>query len=251
MRVTPLEAARELALPVNYQGGRWMADPAVFQGVVPAGLDGRAFYFAGRAGVMGEVNGEVAAAALVFFPPEVVAAKWAEGRRFLTPAEAVAAFSSCCWARGRRTLAEAADPGRTITLIERVIDGADAAGLALFAGWRAAPRPPDEPARLAHVLHVLRELRGGLHGVAVVASGLRPVEATINGFGAFPAVARPDTSGWPEPLPEPTPELQARRRAAEELTDRLMASAYAVLDDAERAELVQRVIALRPPRKSG
>lgn len=249
--MTPLEAAHALALPVNYLGGRWMADSSVFEGVVPDGLDRQTFYFIGRAGALGDVSGAVAASALIFFPPQIVAGMWDAGRAVLTPAEALAALSTCCWTRGRRSFTEAREPEATIGLLERVIDSADAAALPLFAGWRAAPRPADAPARLAHLLHVLRELRGGLHGVAVLASGLRPIEATVNGFGALPGVANPETMGWPAPLPEATPALQARRLEAEELTHQLMAGVYAILEDQERADLVERVLALRPPRKTG
>lgn len=44
--------------------------------------------------------------------------------------------------------------------------------------------------------------------------------------------------GWSEPLPEATDELRSRRARAEELTDELVAPAYAVLDHAAGEELM-------------
>jgi hypothetical protein len=79
---------------------------------------------------------------------------------------------------------------------------------------------------------VLRELRGSAHLLAVVASGVAPEVAH--------AIKRPGdvaTFGW-NPAPEVTDADRANLRAAEALTDRLLISAYASLDDAAKAALL-------------
>jgi hypothetical protein len=45
--------------------------------------------------------------------------------------------------------------------------------------------------------------------------------------------------GWKPPFPEPTDTARTLRVRVEELTDDLVAPAYEVLDEAERAELVR------------
>jgi hypothetical protein len=166
----------------------------------------------------------------------------------MDPPAALAAFSESCWRWGRRRLADAPELPRTCELLARVIGAADAAALPLFAGWRQAPRPDDPPALSAHLLHVLREFRGGVHGIAVRASGLSPVEAATASATDF---YKPQDVGWTDPLPEVTPDIRARRKEAEELTDRMAAPAFAELGDEERAELVALVGAVAKSAKSG
>jgi hypothetical protein len=99
---------------------------------------------------------------------------------------------------------------------------------------------PSEPKALAlHRLNVLRELRGGLHGGAVLAAGLDPVEAV--------AVKTPFMAalfGWGEPS-EPSPQSAAAWEQAESATVRAMAKGYGALDEAERGEFVSLAEAVR------
>lgn len=246
--LTPQEAAQALAGPVGFLGGWFMASRSTYKRGGELGFNGMAFYYAGRGAALGDANAEVVASAMTFFPAALVETMWREGRKVLDPPAALAAFCECCWSWGRRRLAEAPELDLTTALLARVIDGADAAALPLFAGWREAPRPADLAALAAHLLHVLREFRGGAHGLAVLASGLRPVEAAAASATDF---YTPQSVGWSEPLPEVTSEIRARRAAAEELTDRIVAPAFAVLTPGERAELVTRVKALAVSAKSG
>ncbi|MGH3327270.1 MAG: helix-turn-helix domain-containing protein, partial [Streptomycetales bacterium] len=96
--------------------------------------------------------------------------------------------------------------------------------------------PGDAAARAAHHAFVLREHRGGLHVLAVLASGLTPLEATLAGPGG-PEEAT--AHRWPEPYPAVGVELRDRHARAERLTDRLAAPAYEVLGEAEGHELVR------------
>ena len=81
-------------------------------------------------------------------------------------------------------------------------------------------------------MNVLRELRGAVHGAAVRAAGIEPLEAVLV---RTPFMA--GLFGWPEPYPD----VASRRDAwqeAERATNRVVASAFHTLDPAERAEFV-------------
>ncbi|GGK72087.1 hypothetical protein Ppa06_30320 [Planomonospora parontospora subsp. parontospora] len=206
-----------------------------------AGLAGRAMYFRGRCGVLGEVDADVVRSAVAFFPAGHVRANWEAGRS-LPVDKAVELYAEACHAWGRRRLGSFDGAARLAELLERVAAEAEVAGAPLFAGWRAVPLPDDAPARATQLMHVLRELRGGLHAVAVLAEGLTPLQAMLlesheSPLGDMPGEAMARFFEWPEPYPVPGPELAGARARAEELTDRLMAPAFAVLDEAESAEL--------------
>jgi hypothetical protein len=111
---------------------------------------------------------------------------------------------------------------------------ADAAGMPLFAAWRAMPIPEDSlGARAAVLLHLLREHRGGAHILAVRASALTPLEAIVSGpDGEAGATA----FGWQPPYP-PFAPLMRKRTWAEALTDRIAGEAYRTLEPGERREL--------------
>jgi hypothetical protein len=246
--LNPLEAASALAGPVGFLGGWFMASRSTYAYGSELGFDGMAFYYLGRGGALGDARPEVVASAMTFFPAPLVETMWQAGKAVMTPEDALAEFSECCWRWGRKRFATVTGLERTCELLGRVADGADAACLPLFAGWRSAPRPADPPALASHLLHVLREHRGGVHGLAVLASGLTPVEAAAASATEF---YKPQSVGWTDPLPLVTDELLARRKAAEELTDRMVAPVLATLESAELAELVERVEALAVAAKSG
>ena len=141
---------------------------------------------------------------------------------------------------GRRKLGGFERAGRLAELLAPVAAAADPAGAALFAGWRALPLAGDDPARAMQLIQVLRELRGGLHLLAVRAVGLTPQQAVL--IGGSPRNSGVDQArefGWPEPYQEITPELRQRWDSAEALTDELIAPAFAVLDDGQGAELAE------------
>lgn len=246
--LNPLEAATALASPVGFLGGWFMASRSTYTYGSQLGFEGMAFYYLGRGGALGDAKPQVVASAMTFFPAPLVESMWQAGKTVMTPEVALAHFSECCWRWGRKRYASASGLERTTELLARVADAADGAALPLFAGWRAAARPSDPPALTSHLLQVLREHRGGIHGLAVLASGLTPVEAAAASATEF---YKPQSVGWTDPLPEVTDELLARRAAAEDLTNRMVAPALAVLEPAERSELVECVQALIVVAKSG
>ena len=89
------------------------------------------------------------------------------------------------------------------------------------------------------LVNALRELRGALHGGAVLAAGLTGQEAL-----AFRAPHMAGIFGWdPEALPEAA-SVKERWKIAEAGTDAAFGLALATLDDAERAEFVELVNAV-------
>jgi hypothetical protein len=229
------DAARSTAEAVVGLPSLFMLDGATYAHGTGLGFEGVDFYFAGRGGLLGDVAGEVVAAALVFFNPATVVAAWDRSRPVMPRRQAVAAFAGCLptWAAGH--LAEGVDYGRLAALAGRVVGGASPAAAPLFAGWRALPEPGEPKALALHRLNALRELRGALHEAAVIAAGLEPLEAVL--------IRTPQMAGlfgWPEPHPE----VAARRplwEQAEAATNRLLGRVYGVLDDGELPEFVDLV----------
>ncbi|QXJ21870.1 hypothetical protein AGRA3207_002775 [Actinomadura graeca] len=232
------EIATETAVPIARLGGSFMLSREAKAFSDGTGLQGWAPYFRGRFGVLGDVDADVVAAAAGFFPAGTARRAWDAGAG-LPAADAAARYAAAAHDFGRRKLAAFTEPARLADLLQIVADGADVTGAPLFAGWRAMGVPEDDRARVLHLAHVIRELRGGLHVVAVLASGLTPLEAVLSGTSPFLPHGEPNAEwfGWPRPYPEITDDTRRRRAAAERLTDELMAPAFARLRDTEAAEL--------------
>ena len=114
---------------------------------------------------------------------------------------------------------------RLVELTERVVAAVDAAGLPLFAAWRAMPVPDDAPGARGggRCCTCCTSTGCGVHVVAVRASGLTPLEAIIAGpDGETGAVA----FGWQPPYP-PAGPLVRRLMWAEAVADSLAGQAYA------------------------
>jgi hypothetical protein len=233
--LTAAETVRAADAIVHDIGSKWMLDPAVSERGKELGFGNPfAFYFAGRGGVLGDVDGSVVWAALGFFEPGVVRAMWDEGVAVAGAREAARRYAKAFTAWGEEHVPD--DP-RLCELAERVADAADGAGLPLFCGWRAEPLPESGPGRLVQVFQVLRELRGGLHLVATTAVGLSPLEAVLTHEGEGKA----QFCGWQGGFPD-CAHLKPQRAEAEEITDRLAAKVYErALSPSERAEFAALV----------
>lgn len=236
------EIAAALANPIGRLGGAFMISREAKAYGTEAGLTGWAPYFRGRCGVLGEVDADVVVSAAGFFPATTVRAAWEAGAG-LPAAAAADRYATVAHDFGRRKLADFPEPARLADLLQLVVERADTVGAPLFAGWRAMPLPGDDRARVIQLAHVVRELRGGLHIVAILASGLSPLEAVVSGASALlpDGAANAEYFGWPRPYPEVTEEVRRRRVDAERLTDELMAPAFAALGKAEADELVALV----------
>jgi hypothetical protein len=199
-----------------------------------------AFYFAGRGGVLGDGDAEVAYAAFGWFAPSLIRRMWQAGTGVHGAREAAVRYFSACADWGRDHLSGVEGVERFGELAAQVVDAADTSGRPLFAGWKVEPRVGDGPGRAMQLVHVMREWRGSNHLVATTSCRLSPMEAILCQDGKGQA----KFFGWREPFPETTEDLKRRRQEAEELTDRLCAPAFEVLSGAERAEFIQLVRAL-------
>lgn len=237
---TLMDSVRSLTEPVGEIGGMWLLDRGVLDAGRAAGYpNGYAYYITGRGGVLGDVDADVVTSAFAFFDPGLVRTMWDKGAAVEGPRAAGRRYGAACAEFGRTLVAGFAGAARMAELAGRVADGVDAAGLALFAGWRAEPRPDDADGRAFFPLHVLRELRGSVHIVAVLSGGLAPRDAVLAHGGEKEA----KLFGWPEPYPSVQPGARA---AAEALTDTLLAAHYAAsLSAEEAAELALLVNDLR------
>ncbi|MFM8267058.1 MAG: SCO6745 family protein [Ilumatobacteraceae bacterium] len=225
-----------LTAPVGTIGGMWMLHPEVLGPCREFGYpNGYAYYVAGRGGVLGDVEADVVSAAFGFFAPSLVAKMWTAGIAAEGARAAARRYGTACAEFGQSRLADFDGADRLAALADRVASDVDAAGLSLFAGWRAEPRPTDAGALAFFCIHLLRELRGSAHLVAVLASGLSPRDAVLASGGT----AHAELFGWRGPFPDVDP---GRRAAAEELTDQYVERLYrSVLADDEIAELVHLV----------
>ena len=203
------------------------------------------FWIVGRAGVLGDGPAEVAIGGLGFLGPDAVRASWNALPAGLSHLAVAQAYADCCTDWGRSELArfDQADMARLDELGRRVIDAASPALGSVFAGWKAIAQPSDSAAaRVALTIHVLRELRGGAHIVAVLASGITPLDAVL----ASPAAAPRTGPEWAEhlqwkgPFRDPA-EVRDARLAAERLTSELLVPAFGALTEAEQTEFADLV----------
>jgi hypothetical protein len=179
--------------------------------------------------------------ALGYFAPSMVTALWESAKAIVPPRDAARAYLECCQAFGRRHLSQIANLGEFCLAAEQVRAAASPIGLPMFAGAAAEPLAADPPARAMQLVTVLREFRGGAHLLAIVACGLDPKVAHY--------ASRPDVFfnfGYDQDdVPDVGEDDLAQLLAADELTERLMRSAFGVLDaDGENA-LIEGLRAMR------
>jgi hypothetical protein len=232
--VTPEQAAHETRHGiVLFTAGFMMGGDAFTRGT-ELGFEGFDFYVAGRGGVLGDVPADVVVAAFVFFAPDTVRAAWERSAAVMPRRRAAEEWAETAHQWARANLDDAIDWARVADLAGRIERHAGVAGAPLFAGWRTLPEPDasDTKAIAVHRLNALRELRGGLHGAAVLTVGLTPFEAC--------SVLSPQmvsVMGWPEDALDAEP-LRDRWQLAEARTDRMLGKHFAVLDEVERKEFV-------------
>lgn len=230
--MTPEQAAHDLRDAVVRIPGGFMTAASTYERGGELGFVGADFYIAGRAGVLGDVSADIVVAALVFFAPETVHVSWARSAAVMPRHLAAAQWLAIGHAWAQEHLPDDVDWDAVGALLAPVVRAAPAAGAPLFAALRTFDEPKESKALALHRLNALRELRGALHGAAVLTVGLAPVEAVV--------VRTPkmlQAFGWSEPYPDVEP-LRARWDLAEARTDRMLGRHFAVLDDGERTELV-------------
>ncbi|MEU0935636.1 hypothetical protein [Embleya sp. NPDC005971] len=228
---TARETTRAVKKTVQAAGAFFFAPHTLERGA-ELGLDGVTLYVAGRGGVLGDVDDDAVVRAFHHFTAEALLALWEAGRKLAPPARVGELYADCAREWGRTHLADLPEVERLAEITTSIVRANDLAGLApLYSAWRDVPLADDAPARLAQNLQTLREHRGGLHIVALAAHRLTALEAQVAEGSPYL-----EFYGHRKPFPEVTAESAERYRAAEELTDELVAAGYAVLSEAEAAD---------------
>jgi hypothetical protein len=225
-----LDLVRTVCPKIRDNGWLYFFSPVSDRRASDLGLDIFTFYFVGRGGPLGDVEWPVVHAAFGYFNPAVIKDSWERGREKMAPRDAGRAFIECGAEFGREKLSAVEGLDEFCAAADAVNEAARgrAESLPLYAAWSAEQLADDPPARAMQLVSTLREFRGSAHLLAVVASGLRPIEAHFifrpEMFGIF---------GWADSdKPEVGDEHRQRLDAAGDLTDRLVAPAYGVLDEA-------------------
>jgi len=181
-----------------------------------------AFYFAGRGGMLGDVGADVVTSAFGWFAPSAVQAMYSEGIGVAGATGAAARMAEAHGKWGEKHYSGIEGLEEIVTVTEELVDGLEGSAIPLFVGWRDATRSALSSGRAAQLMQILREWRGGIHLVATTAVGLSPLEAILTNEG--PGQAK--FFGWSEPFPD-FASIKERHDEAEEMTDRLCASALA------------------------
>jgi Helix-turn-helix family len=215
-----LATVRATSEPIHDIGTAIYLSPDVFGWAAEWGWTNPfAFYFAGRGGMLGEVNADVVTSALGWFEPNAAKTMYEEGTAVAGASAAAARMAEAHSKWGRTHFADVPDLDGIVALTEEVVDGLEGSGIPLFVGWRDAERCESAAGRAAQLMQILREWRGGLHLISTTAAGLSPLEAILTNEG--PGQAK--FFGWSEPFPD-CAAIKAKHDEAEEMTDELCGS---------------------------
>lgn len=231
-----VEAATRSAKAIVELGGGFMTAGPTYARGGELGFSGIDFYVLGRGGVLGDVDADVIAAGFIFWNPTQVRAQWETGRGVMAPDAAAREWAACCATWGEANVPDTDGADRLADLLTTVVNEASPANAALFAGWRALPVPTTAKARIAHQTNALRELRGALHGGALLAAGVSPADAVV-----YRSAMMAPLFGWDAESVTVDADLKARWHAAEAATDVAMGAVLSAVGDADRAELVERL----------
>ena len=158
----------------NYERLGFSASPGDANGV--ALPDGPA-YFTSRGSVMGQVAGEVVAAAFAVFNPAIVVPLVDVGWSMTDAATICAARRDGATAQLVRILGEEPDGlDRVIALLEQATEGLRPEGRPLFAGLVSNGRPGNPMGDAWHLADQLREYRGDSHTASWIVAGIDATE---------------------------------------------------------------------------
>ncbi|OBG45558.1 hypothetical protein A5672_08750 [Mycobacterium alsense] len=211
MTLTP---ARALALAIEPLAGQVYFAPECHDGYAALGFgpspgksgevampDGPA-YFCSRGSVMGQVSGEVVAAAFAVFNPAVVVPAVAHGWTLTDAATICAARTDGAVRQLRRILGVDPDGlGRAVELLRRATEDLPSAGKPLFAGLVAQGLPGDALADAWRLADELREYRGDVHVNVWTTAGFDAVEIGLltELYWGMPLRSYIRTRAWTEP----------------------------------------------------
>lgn len=240
--MTPEEVAAATDAPINGLGSRWMMHPDMLSAGQKHGYAGFDFYFAGRAGAMGDVTDETVESTFAIFAPEFVRSQVAAARMVRPLSQAAPLYLDAAVAWADAHLPDG-DHARLAELARRVAQAPNGAGMPLFAAWQVFPEPTgSDKQRSLFWLHVLREHRAALHFAALALAGVSGRDAVISVVGRKIAAM----FGWSGELPDPE-ELGIDRAALAAATLPAAAAAYKGLSADERSEFVALLGELTAP----
>lgn len=225
------DLVRRLAQPIIDLPSNFMLDSATYERGNELGFDGIDFYVCGRGGVLGDVDAGVVSAAFVFFNPTMIRQRWERGTKVMPPRQAADEFAACLHRWSSYHLVPDQDYDKMADLLGKVVEAASPTGAPLYAGWMTLPEPSDPAQLVMHRLNALRELRGAMHGSAVLAAGLDPLVALLIRTPFMAGIF-----GWEEPYPEVGLAKEAWN-GAEAATNRAMARTFKALE-VEELELL-------------
>ncbi len=158
-------------------------------------------YFTSRGSLMGQVPGELVAAAFAVFKPEIVVPA-------VTAGWAITDSATVCEARRRGAIGQlerivGAKPGGIAgarSVLERAVSVLRPEGRALFAGTLSQSIPDSDLGAAWHFGDMLREYRGDAHTAAWIAAGLDATEIGLltELFWGLPLKSYSRTRGWNE-----------------------------------------------------
>src|SRR5688500_10913706 len=156
-------------------------------------------YFTSRAASMGQVPGEVAAAAFGVFDPIAVVFGVTHGWSLTDAATIGAARAAGAVAQLARILGPKPDGiERAAALLARAGAGLQPAGRPLFAGLASLPVPDDPLAAAWLLADRLREYRGDCHTAAWTSAGYDPTEISVvtEAWWGLPLRSYSRSRGW-------------------------------------------------------
>lgn len=237
-----LELSHVTADPIQIVGLSFYFDPGTNERAKEYGLHRLQFYGLGRGGVLGDVDRNTVDRAFTFFDPGVYDFLWDNARQKADPVETASAHVQAAYEFADRTFGAVPIDllARYAAAAHKVIGALDVGQHLLVDGYRQYP-VPENPVRAAYLGAILmRELRGGVHIVAVQSAGLSPLEACyLQDPGVFKMHGYKD-----EDVPAVTDVHRKLKAKAEELTNAMMAECFSVLSDQERQDLCDGTLAM-------
>jgi hypothetical protein len=237
-----MELSEVTADPLQVVGSSFYFDSPTVDRARELGLRRFEYYGLGRGGVLGDVDASVVEEAFTFFHPSTFDFIWTGARAKADPVAMASDYLQAAYAFADRTFGDI--PVEVLADFAaaafKVVKAVEVGQHQLVDGYRQYPVPED-PVHAAYLGAILlRELRGGVHIGAVHEAGLLPVEACYlqdPGFFKYHGYQEDDA-------PTVTPELEAKKLRAEEITSRAMADCFAVLTDQECRYLGDGAVAM-------
>jgi hypothetical protein len=159
-------------------------------------------YFTSRGACMGQVPGEVVAAAFGVFNPKVVVAAVAAGWQVASREAILAAREQGATAMLARVLGEQPEGlARVTDLLRRAADVAPWAGRSIYGGLRSLGFPDHPLGAMWRAADLLREHRGDSHVISWAVGGADAVEVLLltEQWWGLPPRAYTPTRGWSGP----------------------------------------------------